>query len=137
MRSVIVVSLGILCLLSSSGNSMAQSSDKQTSDKSDEKVYSAKEVDKKVVLKSKPEARYTDEACKKGVVGEVVLKSVFAASGKVTNLEVLKGLPEGLTESAIEAAQKIKFKPAMKGGQRVSVFIELHYNFNWDPLPCD
>jgi TonB family protein len=64
------------------------------------------------------------------VVGTVVLKVVFAASGKVTNIRVVQGLPDGLTERAIEAARKIRFVPASKEGKYVSMWMQLEYNFN-------
>ncbi|MFN2510490.1 MAG: energy transducer TonB [Pyrinomonadaceae bacterium] len=107
---------------------MPQSPNSKNSDKPEEKVYSQKDVDTRVVLKSKPEPKYTIEACRKGIVGFVLLQAIFAASGNVTNIEVLEGLPGGLTESAEKSARKIKFKPAMKDGRRVSISIKLEYN---------
>ena len=95
----------------------------------DEPVYKGKEVDKKVVVKSKPEPDYTDEARNHNIEGKVVIRCIFASSGEIKNLHVIKGLSYGLTESAIEAAKKIKFKPAMKNGKAVSVWMELQYNF--------
>jgi hypothetical protein len=43
---------------------------------------------------------------------------------------VVQGLPDGLTERAIEAARKIKFVPASKEGKYVSMWMQLEYNFN-------
>ena len=53
----------------------------------------------------KPEARYTVEARERQVVGMVVLKASFLSNGSVVNIQVLQGLPEGLTEQAIEAVR--------------------------------
>src|SRR4030095_9498293 len=66
-------------------------------------------------------ARYTNEARDAGVQGTVVLQVVFNVNGKITDIKVKRGLPYGLTENAIEAAKKIRFKPAMKEGKPISV----------------
>jgi hypothetical protein len=47
----------------------------------------------------------------------------------VENIRVVRELPDGLTERAIEAAKKIKFVPAMKNGHAVSMWMQLEYNF--------
>jgi len=44
--------------------------------------------------------------------------------------EAVSGLADGLNERAIEAAQQIKFYPAVKDGQLVSMWMELQYNFD-------
>jgi hypothetical protein len=48
----------------------------------------------------------------------------------VTNISVVRGLPDGLSERAIGAAREIKFSPATKDGRAVSVSMQLEYNFN-------
>jgi TonB family protein len=93
-------------------------------------IYKGAEVDTKVRLISKPEPSYTEEARNKGIVGTVVLKAVFSASGKVTNIRVVQGVPYGLTERAITVARKIRFVPATKEGKFVSMWMQLEYNFN-------
>jgi TonB family protein len=79
---------------------------------------------------SKPEPLMTEAAKRNNTVGTVVLRAVLAASGEVTNISVVKGLPDGLSESAVEAARRIKFQPAMKDGRIVSQHIQMEYNFN-------
>lgn len=96
----------------------------------DRRYYTGKEVDTKARLINKPEPSYTAAAKKSGIVGTVILKVVFSASGKVTNIRVAQGLPEGLTERAIAAARQIKFIPATKEGKFVSMWMQLEYNFN-------
>jgi TonB family protein len=93
-------------------------------------IFLGKEVDTKARLISKPEPVYTAEAKKRGVVGTVVLKAVFSASGKVTNIRVVQGVPYGLTEAAIGSARKIRFVPASKEGKFVSMWMQLEYNFS-------
>ncbi|MGH9767720.1 MAG: TonB family protein [Blastocatellia bacterium] len=75
-------------------------------------------------------AVYTEEARGAKVEGLVILSVVFGADAQLRDIEVVQGLPHGLSENAIEAAKKIRFEPAMKEGQPVSVRGKLEYNFN-------
>jgi len=93
-------------------------------------IYTGKEVDTKARLRSKPDATYSDNAKSEQITGTVILRCIFAADGTVTNIRVIQGLPNGLTEKAIEAARKIKFVPATKDGRNVSMWMQLEYNFN-------
>lgn len=102
----------------------------QDSSKTDEKIYEAKEVDRKAVVLSKPVPPYTEDAKRQNVMGVVELAAVLAASGEVKIIEVRKGLPGGLTEKAIAAAREITFTPAMKDRHVVSQKITLEYWFN-------
>lgn len=89
-----------------------------------------KVADRKVRLGMKPEPSYTESARANQITGTVVLKVVFSSKGMVDNIQVISGLPEGLTERAIDAARKIKFIPAIKDGRYVSMWMQLEYNFN-------
>ena len=75
-------------------------------------------------------AKYTLEAHQHNVQGEVVLSAVFTCDGRITDIWVVRSLPHGLTENAIAAAKKIRFKPAIKNGLPVSVRATLKYTFN-------
>jgi TonB family protein len=79
---------------------------------------------------SKPEPPYTERGRKYQVTGTVVVRGIFSSSGAVENITVLRGLPEGLTESAVESARRIRFIPAIKDGRFVSTWMQLEYNFN-------
>jgi len=92
--------------------------------------YRVAEVEQRARLLSKPEPQYTEEARRNQVTGTVVLRVVFSSSGDVTQIRALHTLPFGLTERAIAAARQIQFVPAVKGGQPVSVAMQLEYNFN-------
>jgi len=74
-------------------------------------------------------AKYSDEALKNGLEGTVILEVVFAADGNMKDLKVYSGLPDGLTESAIAAAQKFRFEPATREGKPVSVRGKLELEF--------
>jgi TonB family protein len=75
-------------------------------------------------------AKYTEIARVNRVQGTVVLQSVFDVSGEMRDTRVIRGLPDGLTRKAIEATQKIKFNPATKNGEPVSVRGSLEFTFN-------
>lgn len=78
---------------------------------------------------TKPRAEYTDQARQAGVQGTTTLLVNFSDKGTVKNVLVLKSLGFGLDQSAIRAAQKIRFEPAQKDGKPVSVVKMVQYSF--------
>lgn len=74
-------------------------------------------------------AEYTKQAQDNQVSGTVALSVVFGADAQIKDIIVVRGLPDGLTESAIESAKKIRFEPARKDEQPVSVRGTLEYSF--------
>ena len=95
-----------------------------------DRTFRMAEVVQKAVLTSKPEPDFTKQARKFTVTGVVRIRAVLAKTGEVRNITVVKGLPHGLTLTAVEAARKIKFRPALKDGRTVSQYVVLEYNFN-------
>jgi len=95
-----------------------------------ERIYRGKEVTTKPRLISKPEPQYTNEALNNRVTGRVILRVLFSKTGDVTNVHVVQGLPHGLSEASIQAARQIRFTPATKDGNPVSMWMQLEYNFN-------
>jgi len=95
----------------------------------DEKVYDGKDVDRKVEILSLPDPVYTSEAARQHVVGFVKLSAVFTGNGEIKNIQVVNGLPAGLTENAIAVARKITFTPAKKDGHSVSQQMMIVYKF--------
>jgi protein TonB len=91
--------------------------------------FSPKEVDVKAEITSQPEPEYTREARRVGIQGNVVLKLLLLANGKLDRIRVVRRLPYGLTENAIRAACEIKFKPAQKAGKEVSQWVTVEYPF--------
>jgi TonB family protein len=75
-------------------------------------------------------AKYTEEARQNKVQGTVTLSVIFTADGRIDSIRVVRGLPDGLTEKAIEAAKRIRFQPAVKNGAPVSVRGQLEFSFN-------
>jgi len=74
-------------------------------------------------------AKYTEDARQNKVQGTVVLTVVFGADGRIRDIRVVHGLPYGLTETSVEAAQRIRFQPAVNNGKPMSVRATLEYNF--------
>jgi TonB family protein len=77
----------------------------------------------------KPRPVYTDEGRQLKIEGEVLVEVVFTATGQIRILKVLQGLGHGLDESAIRAAEKIQFKPALKDGRPADFQAVLHIVF--------
>jgi len=86
-------------------------------------------VTKGLAIISKPKPGYTDAARTSNTQGTVVLKVVFLASGQVGGVSVVKGLPNGLTEKAIEAAKRISFTPKMVDGVAQNVSRPVEFSF--------
>jgi len=83
----------------------------------------------KPIILHREKARYTEEARQNRVQGAVMLTVVFGADGRIHDIRTIRGLPHGLTETSIEAAQKILFRPATQNGKPVSVRATLEFNF--------
>jgi TonB family protein len=82
-----------------------------------------------VSIQEKPNPVYTAEARKLHVEGEVLLQVMFTANGQVRVLRVLHSLGYGLDESAMRAAEKIRFSPAQHEGHPVDSTATLHIVF--------
>ncbi len=82
-----------------------------------------------VEIVSKPNPVYTAEARRLRIQGEVLVRVVFTASGRLQVLGVTRGLGHGLDEAALQAAQQIQFKPARRNGQAVDTTATLHILF--------
>ena len=95
-----------------------------------DRVYPSSEVSERARVLAKPEPQYTEEARRNSITGTVILRVVFSRSGEVTNIRALQPLGGGLTEKAIAAARQIRFVPARRNGQPVSMYMQLEYNFN-------
>ena len=94
------------------------------------RIYTPSDVTQRARVLFKPEPQYTEEARKENITGAVILRVVFSRTGEVTNIHAIKTLPGGLTEKAIAAARQIRFVPATRNGQPVSMYVQLEYNFN-------
>ena len=91
---------------------------------------SATRVDTKPVRLTSPQPRYTESARAKGVQGLVLMSVLVGVDGNVKSVRVIRGLPDGLTEEAMNVARQTKFKPAIKDGKPVPFWVGLEINFN-------
>ena len=82
-----------------------------------------------VEIISKPNPVYTDEARALKMEGEVLLEVQFEANGTLHVNRVVRGLGHGLDEAAVAAANKIRFKPALRNGQPVDSTAVVHVVF--------
>jgi TonB family protein len=82
-----------------------------------------------VEITYKPIPIYTQEARDLKLEGEVLLEVSFSASGTLHVNKVVRGLGHGLDEAAIAAANKIRFKPALRFGQPVDSTAVVHVSF--------
>jgi protein TonB len=64
---------------------------------------------------------YPPGAWASGASGDVVLLVVVDRRGSVGRVEVVQGLPHGITEAAVEAVKRWKFFPATRNGEAVAV----------------
>ncbi len=76
-----------------------------------------------------PSPQYTEIARKARIQGVVIVEAIIDKEGNVTNVKVLKGLPMGLDQSAVDAVKRWKFKPATLNGKPVAVIYNLTVNF--------
>ena len=84
-----------------------------------------------------PHAFFTDEALHHNTQGLVLLLVVIGEDGAAKEIKVLKGLPDGLTESAVQSVRDWKFKPATgdDGKPRATrTPIEVQFHLTHGPL---
>ena len=77
-----------------------------------------------------PDPHYPEEARHARVQGVVILQTIIDTVGNVTDVRILKGLPSGLTEAAVEAVSSWRFKPATLEGEPVAVYYLVTVSFS-------
>ena len=83
-----------------------------------------------VIILSKPQASFVEEARDKRVNGVVRLKVTLAANGSIPKIGIVSSLPHGLLRQAIFAAMRIKFLPQLVNGQPTDVTVTIEYSFS-------
>jgi len=78
----------------------------------------------------KVEPRYTEPARHAGIQGVVILDLIIDTDGRVESVNALRGLPLGLTRSAVDAVKQWQFEASTYKGNPVSVRYILTINFN-------
>jgi len=82
-----------------------------------------------VEILQKPTPEYTEEARRLRIEGEVLLDVVFNADGQLQVVRIVRGLGHGLDEAAVRAAERVRFKPALREGRAVDSKATLHIVF--------
>lgn len=84
----------------------------------------------------RPAPQYTPEAREQRMQGVVILQLEIDTRGTVRDAKVLKGLPMGLAEAALEAVRRWRFEPALDAdGQPVAVYYNITINFRLPDEP--
>lgn len=76
-----------------------------------------------------PRPEYPEAARRVGRAATVVLQATIDTEGRVTDLEILRGAPLGMTESALAAVRRWRFRPATLKGSPVAVYYQLTVRF--------
>ena len=82
-----------------------------------------------VEITYKPNPVYTQDARQIKLEGEVLLEVLFAANGQLHVNRLVRGLGHGLDESALAAANVMRFKPALRNGVPVDSTAIVHVVF--------
>lgn len=82
------------------------------------------------VIIAAPQPAYTEAARQGKVEGFVIVEMIIDAVGRVVEAKIRKGMPLGLSESAMETVKGWKFQPATRGGQPVAVFFVVSVAFH-------
>jgi len=80
-------------------------------------------------VSNKEEPKYSEEARRAGLEGNVVLGLVVGSDGKPRNLRILRSLGLGLDERAIDAVSRWQFYPGTKDGQAVNLEAKIEVHF--------
>jgi len=78
---------------------------------------------------------YSADARANHVSGIVIVEAVIGRDGLVKNIQVLKPLPFGLDQAAVDAVRQWQFKPGTLNGEPVDVIFNLTVNFKLDTPP--
>ena len=74
-------------------------------------------------------ATYPPELLRRGVKGAVVVQLVVQRDGAVGDVKVVDSSDPGFDDAAISAAKRLRFKPATRGEETVSVAIRFRFRF--------
>lgn len=115
MKSSLLI-LIVLFLFSSVMMAQQNSSD---APQDGETYYKTREVDKTVIIKSKPRAE-TNQTCTENSL-RISIRVYFHRSGQISLVKLITPSScEYFNENSVDVAYRIKFLPAIKNGQAVS-----------------
>lgn len=73
--------------------------------------------------------RYPAAARAAGTGGSVVIRGIVRRDGTIDNVEIIKDLPNGLGEAALDAVRRWRFRPATFRGDPIDVYYTVTVNF--------
>ena len=79
--------------------------------------------------KFKVEPEYPEVASKEGREGQVILQAIIDGNGVPQNIVAITDIGFGFEEASIAALEKTTFHPATKGGNPISLQVEIPYSF--------
>jgi TonB family protein len=85
----------------------------------------------------KVQPKYPAAASKDSIEGAVWLKLWIDETGTVAQVNIVKSNAEGFDEPAIAAAKQWTFKPAMKDGKPVAVWVTIPFRFKLQEKQSD
>jgi TonB family protein len=77
-----------------------------------------------------PQPSYTDPARAAKFQGIIVLEVVVSPEGQMQEARIVRGLPFGLNESAMNIMQSWRFKPAMRTGEPIQAAVMVEVSFH-------
>jgi TonB family protein len=77
---------------------------------------------------------YTDKAREKKIEGNVVIRALLGANGKVKNIKIEKGLGYGLDDRAVAAVKRLGFLPAEASGREVDASAQIVFDFKLEKV---
>lgn len=84
----------------------------------------------KARILNSPRPSYTETARQNKTQGTVAVRALLGGDGRVKSASVVRGLPDGLNEKAIEAVYRLSFTPARNGaGQPIDSWVTVTVNF--------
>jgi protein TonB len=92
--------------------------------------FSAQFHNPEIIAGTRIEPRYTEQARRIRLEGDVVLSAVVNEQGELVELRAVRGLPMGLTDSALDAVHQWRFRPATLAGRpvRAAFLVTIHFN---------
>ncbi|MBI3653923.1 MAG: TonB family protein [Acidobacteria bacterium] len=91
---------------------------------------SAKSVDSKPIPLTRPRPNYPEEARRNKIEGRIRLRALVGTDGKIKEVKIVWGLPDGLNQEAEKSIRDMVFKPAMKDGRPVPYWVVMELEFN-------
>ena len=87
------------------------------------------------VLVHRVAPHYPEDARKARAMGIVIVEALVDRQGRIVDVEILKNMPFGMGQAAVDAVRQWQFRPATMNGEPVDVIFNLTVNFKLD-LPA-